>query len=64
MAEAGHRALVVLVGCLPWFVVLGLVEGYVSPSPNVPPSLKLVLGLLLELLFLWLAWNPFLEEAT
>jgi uncharacterized membrane protein SpoIIM required for sporulation len=62
LAEAGQRAIVVLVGCLPWFVVLGLVEGLISPSPQVPAPLKLGLGLLLEALFLFLAWNPSLEK--
>jgi uncharacterized membrane protein SpoIIM required for sporulation len=50
-AEAGRHALVVLVGCLPWFLVLGLVEGVVSPSPALPPSLKAALGAGLVSLF-------------
>src|SRR5262249_27252756 len=31
--RAGRDALVLLVGCLPWFVVLGIVEAVVSPAP-------------------------------
>jgi len=61
--EAGFRALVVLGGCLPWFLVLGIVEGFLSPSPALTPSLKVSLGGALEALFLLLAWNPFLREA-
>jgi uncharacterized membrane protein SpoIIM required for sporulation len=50
-SEAGRHALVVLVGCLPWFLVLGIVEGVVSPSPALPPSLKAALGVGLAGLF-------------
>jgi len=60
--EASRQSLVVLGGCLPWFVLLGLVEGLISPSPDVTPALKAVLGLTLWLLFGLLAWNPFLRE--
>jgi hypothetical protein len=42
--------------------LLGLVEAYVSPAPGVRAELKLLLGVLLELLFIALAWNPFLTE--
>jgi uncharacterized membrane protein SpoIIM required for sporulation len=58
LARAGRDALIVLVGCLPWFLVLGLVEAIVSPAPAVPAGLKLALGLGLEATFLLLAWNP------
>lgn len=60
--EAARQSLVVLGGCLPWFVLLGLVEGLISPSPEVSPALKAVLGVSLWLLFALLAWNPFLRE--
>jgi len=60
--EASRRSLVVLGGCLPWFVLLGLVEGLISPSPDVSPAQKAVLGLALWLLFVLLAWNPFLRK--
>jgi uncharacterized membrane protein SpoIIM required for sporulation len=62
VTSAARSAVVVLVGCLPWFLVLGLVEGFVSPSHEVPWVVKLALGLGLEVLFLSLAWNPFLKE--
>jgi uncharacterized membrane protein SpoIIM required for sporulation len=58
VARASREALVLLVGCLPWFVVLGVVEAVVSPAPAVPAGLKLALGLGLEATFLILAWNP------
>ena len=60
LRRASRGALVLLVGCLPWFVVLGIVEAVVSPAPTVPPPLKAALGLGLEACFLVLAWNPLL----
>jgi uncharacterized membrane protein SpoIIM required for sporulation len=53
--DAGREALAVLLGCLPWFVVLALVEVLVSPSPEFPVVLKASVGLALESLFLALA---------
>lgn len=70
LVEAGRRSLILLLGCLPWIFVLGFIEGYISPSVLVPWSAKLSLGLLVEALFLTIAWNPFLapqsmvEQAT
>jgi uncharacterized membrane protein SpoIIM required for sporulation len=59
---AARSALVVLLGCLPWFLVLGLVEAFVSPAPAVPFASKVLLGLALESFFLVAALNPFLRE--
>jgi uncharacterized membrane protein SpoIIM required for sporulation len=53
--DAGREALAVLLGCLPWFVVLALVEVLISPSPELSVALKLTVGLALESLFLALA---------
>ena len=62
--RASRDALVLLIGCLPWFVVLGIVEAIVSPSPTVPALFKAGLGLGLEASFLVLAWNPLLPHAS
>jgi uncharacterized membrane protein SpoIIM required for sporulation len=58
LAEAGPEALAVLGGCLPWFLVLGVVEALVSPAPAVPAALKVAVGLALEGAFLALALRP------
>jgi uncharacterized membrane protein SpoIIM required for sporulation len=63
LRDAGRNALAVLLGCLPWFVVLGVVEAVVSPSPQLPVLLKLSLGLTLEGLFLFLALRPVREAS-
>jgi len=56
--EAAQEALTVLLGCVPWFVVLALVEVLISPSHSLPASFKLAVGLSLEILFLTLATLP------
>lgn len=61
LRRASRDALVLLIGCLPWFVVLGIVEAVVSPAPTVPALVKAGLGLGLESSFLILAWNPLLS---
>ncbi len=64
LRQAGGDALVILFGCLPWFIPLGFVEGFVSPATTVPAVLKVSLGLCLFAFFLLTAWNPFLREET
>lgn len=58
LRDASRDALTVLLGCVPWFVVLALVEVFVSPQPALPAALKVILGLALESLFLVLAFRP------
>ncbi|MDY7096229.1 MAG: stage II sporulation protein M [Acidobacteriota bacterium] len=58
LRESARDALVILAGCLPWLVLLALVEVFVSPDPQVPVVFKLALGLALEAAFLGLAFNP------
>jgi uncharacterized membrane protein SpoIIM required for sporulation len=60
--EASRDSLTVLLGCVPWFVVLAVVEVFVSPSPEVPAGVKVILGLALEGAFLALAMRPVLRE--
>jgi uncharacterized membrane protein SpoIIM required for sporulation len=58
MRRAGHDSLLVLLGCLPWFVVLAVVEARISPDPSVPVAVKAALGLGLLLLFFGAALAP------
>ncbi len=62
LQAAGRDALVVLLGCMPWILLLGFVEGFLSPSPEISLGFKVALGLLLEALFVIWAWNPLLAE--
>lgn len=51
-AEGGRRSFLLMAGTLPWFVLLGLVEGNLSPQMWIPTPLKAVLGIGLLLTFL------------
>jgi len=62
LREASRGSLVVLLGCLPWIVLSGFVEGFISPAAHISTGAKAVLGLLLWGAFLIVAWNPFLTE--
>ncbi len=64
LQAAGRDALIVLLGCMPWILLLGFVEGFLSPSPEISPGFKVALGLLLESLFVIWAWNPLLDKAA
>jgi len=55
---AARRAMSGLVGILPWFLVLGVVEGFVSPSETVSLEVKLALGAALLASFLLVAFRP------
>ncbi|MEM9598533.1 MAG: stage II sporulation protein M [Acidobacteriota bacterium] len=57
LRAAGKDALVVLLGALPWILVLGFVEGFLSPS-DIPFATKAAVGLLLEAVFLGWAFLP------
>jgi uncharacterized membrane protein SpoIIM required for sporulation len=56
--ERAQQSLLLLLGCLPWFLLLGAVEVLISPSPDFSPLFKLTLGLSLEVLFLAVALKP------
>lgn len=58
LREATSRSLTLLLGALPWFVVLGAVEAWVSPAPEVPTLFKGALGLSLLGVFLVLGLQP------
>ena len=64
LSGAARDALVILLGCLPWFIPLGLIEGFLSGSSAVSQGGKAALGLCLLVLFLTTAWNPFMREET
>ncbi|MCG8459493.1 MAG: stage II sporulation protein M [Holophagales bacterium] len=63
LREASIEALIVLLGCLPWILLLGFVEGFVSPSRELGAGTKLLLGCTLEGLFLAWALGTGREDA-
>jgi uncharacterized membrane protein SpoIIM required for sporulation len=58
VGAAARRAMTGLVGILPWFLVLGVVEGFVSPSEAIGPEVKVALGGALLASFLLIAFRP------
>ncbi len=58
LREEAMRSLLVLIGCLPWFLLLGAVEAFISPSDLHSPAFKITVGLALEAAFLAFALNP------
>lgn len=51
-AEAGTRSFRLVAGTIPWFVLLGIVEGFLSPRMGFPTEAKLVVGMLILSVFL------------
>jgi uncharacterized membrane protein SpoIIM required for sporulation len=62
LREAAKESLSVILGCAPWFFLLAVVESFLSPAPDVAPAMKVAVGIALETLFLWVAWNPLLTR--
>lgn len=52
VADEGRRSITVVLGTCLAFVVAGLVEGFVTGSPAVPPALKIAVGAAVWLAFL------------
>jgi uncharacterized membrane protein SpoIIM required for sporulation len=44
LAKAGGEAVRLLLGTIPMLIVAGLIEGFISPSPNIPPRWKFTLA--------------------
>jgi uncharacterized membrane protein SpoIIM required for sporulation len=59
---AAKRSLVLVAGCLPWFVLLAGVESLVSPRADIPIVVKILVGVSLEIAFLAVALRRAPEE--
>jgi len=57
LADAGDKAGVLLLGCLPFFLLLGVVEAFLSPSPSLSVPFKAALGACLLAAFLAIAFQ-------
>ena len=51
LAVRGNDAVKLVLGTAPLLVIIGMVEGYVSPQPEIPAFVKMTLGLVLGALF-------------
>lgn len=52
LADAGARSWSLVGGALPWIVLCGVIEGFISPNMDVPTPTKAAIGLALLGLFL------------
>lgn len=58
LRENGGKAIQIMFGVVPMLVIAGLIEGFFSPAPSVPPALKYLTGLvLLGALILYLGFS-------
>ena len=58
--NGGKEALIVLTGILPWLVLAGIVEAFISPNENIPVYQRAVIGLVIAIAF-W-AWTFYPQE--
>ncbi len=61
LQDAARRSVRVALGIAPWLLLLGFVEGFVSPDMAVPTVLKALLGALLWLGFVAYTMRPGME---
>jgi uncharacterized membrane protein SpoIIM required for sporulation len=45
LVEAAKKAVVLIVGCIPLLLIAGFIEGFISPSPEIPWPVKWGIGL-------------------
>jgi uncharacterized membrane protein SpoIIM required for sporulation len=57
-AEVARASFRMMLATVPWFVLLGIVEGYISPVMTLGTPLKGVIGIGLLAVFLALATAP------
>jgi len=46
LSQAAHKAVYLLLGAVPWLVVAGTIEGFISPSKTIPVPVKWTVGIL------------------
>ena len=51
LPRAGQRSVRLLIGLVPWMVLAGIVEGFISPIDSISTSVKLLIGTLVLLTF-------------
>jgi len=45
LAQAARKAVYLLLGAVPWLVVAGTIEGFISPNENIPIPVKWAVGI-------------------
>ena len=44
LAQAARKAMYLLMGAVPWLVIAGTIEGFISPNFDIPPLIHLAVG--------------------
>jgi uncharacterized membrane protein SpoIIM required for sporulation len=55
LAQAGRRSVEVILGTVPWFIIAGLIEGYITPS-GVGPTVAGIVGVIGGAAYWGLVW--------
>ena len=45
LAQAARKAVYLLLGAVPWLVVAGMIEGFISPNENIAIPVKWITGI-------------------
>ena len=45
LAQAARKAVYLLLGAVPWLVVAGTIEGFISPNETIPVPIKWTVGI-------------------
>jgi uncharacterized membrane protein SpoIIM required for sporulation len=61
---AARQSMALVLGCLPFFLLLGLVEGFVSPAPGLGSGFKVAVGVALWAVFVVVVARPGLGRAA
>ncbi len=54
LREYGTDSMVLVAGCIPWLILLALIETFLSPRPDVPVAVKITVGIVIFALFVTL----------
>lgn len=63
LGAAGKEAGVLALGIIPWLLLAGAFEGFVSPTAGIPYTIKIVLGLLAATIFWSWTFAPIPKES-
>ena len=51
LTQAARKAVYLLLGAVPWLVIAGIIEGFISPNNDIAPSIHWVVGIVSGMIF-------------